>query len=118
MTGFIKNGLKQHRVHCTVDTNTHTHAHMNRKLRGSSVDVKIIGTECLQVVVITSQSTLITGTNTRTRTHTHTMQCIHTLRAGEPVGTKRGSQNVSEDESKRRQSTGHRDKFIRPLTKR
>ena len=26
--------------------------------------------------------------------------------------------NVSEDESRRRQSTGHRDNFIRPLTKR
>ena len=52
----------------------------------------------------------------KSSTHTHTHTHTHFVRENQ-WGPNAGH-NVSEDESKRRQSTGHRDNFIRPLTKR
>ena len=59
-----------------------------------------------------------THTHTHTHKHTHTHTHTHTHFVWENQWGPNAGHNVSEDESRRRQSTGHRDNFIRPLTKR
>ena len=74
---------------------------------------------CTEVPTPTHISLYLPPRHTHTHTHTHTPhRHTHTHFVRENQWGPNAGHNVSEDESRRRQSTGHRDNFIRPLTKR